>query len=484
MGNLINILSFKLEFKKNFPNFICFNYLNFTVTIILYKIISESWCSWNLSIKAGMLNKFEKGKLLMFTKVIKLLLIIMLSAVSFKAVSVLADSNILKMESVSSNKNSITIDWTTENLNYKVYKEDELVYTGTTSKYSSTHLEPGFVYSYRIEVLDDNENIIDVLKIQTSTDKQNKNKKDLNDLIVTTVIKETSISMDWEDIDGVDSYEIYKNDNLLTTVNKSNFEDNVINVESINTYRIKGKRLMDKQRLKELEDSLKKNKEKKFKDKDKLYYDDIEIVKEISEVKNHLEKNKFQILAGTTNWDLRYTTFLADQWVANPNTFSKYAWFSGDNRGFSVYSSSYRTRVDLGICFCYSGRSVSLSKDVGATHGYDSNKNHLKTDTASSSGITLSNVVTTNSSKISFQLNHAVGNPLVASLDVDYTVKGEFYSNGNYKLSGDHDQAPHHEVYMEKNNTTLYQTMHQDESRGLEWLAPPMANTYWTKSNF
>ncbi|MBL4953332.1 DUF3238 domain-containing protein [Neobacillus sp. YIM B02564] len=245
---------------------------------------------------------------------------------------------------------------------------------------------------------------------------------------------------------------------------------------------------MDKDRIKELDESIKKNNIiLTAEEKEDSYYDEINIVKEISNINIQTQGYKFLSLetaaASTKQWTLRYTTFLADYWVENPNLFSKYRWFTGDDRGYNATASSYRTRADVNICFCSAGNSVGLNRSVGTTHGYDKNKKFLKSGTASSSGIDIENL-NLGKSKITFKLTYAVGNPLVTSLDIDYYVNAEFYSNGNYKLSGEHDQAPHHEVYLKGSNSSSYQKMHQAATKGLEWLAPPMPNKSWAKSNF
>ncbi|HZG73526.1 MAG TPA: hypothetical protein VEY51_18465, partial [Chondromyces sp.] len=63
-------------------------------------------------------------------------------------------------------------------------------------------------------------------------------------------------------------------------------------------------------------------------------------------------------------------------------------------------------------------------------------------------------------------------------------VYGEFYQNGVIDITGLHDQSPYHEVYVKNENASSWQPIHQAKNKGLEWLAPPMANQLWRFSTF
>ncbi|MDX8365545.1 hypothetical protein [Cytobacillus sp. IB215665] len=394
-------------------------------------------------------------------------------------------NNIIKVESIIESVNSITINWDDAEHVNNIYRDGERLHTGSDNKIIDTDLKPGYIYTYIIEALDTKGKILDVVKIQTSTEATDKNIDDsLGDMVVTTIGKNSYVTIDWDDIEYITSYEIFRNDEHLTTVMKSEFTDHKITLDEEYTYKIVGTRKVKKDKRDKIDKDI-NNDRLQNEQKEELYIEEFEISKYVGAMRNHIvgESEDVMVQDLTKRWEIRYTTFLKDEWVKNPNGLSKYKWFSGDNRGYNATSLSYRTRTYVNICFCSASESVMLDRDVGTTHGYDANKKLLNSDTASEDGIVLINV-DLDSAKIKFDVDHAVGNPLVASLDINYELEGEFYSNGNYKLSGEHDQAPHHEVYLKGRNSSSWETVYKAASKGIEWLAPPFANKKWTKSNF
>ncbi|WP_214483141.1 DUF3238 domain-containing protein [Bacillus sp. SM2101] len=394
-------------------------------------------------------------------------------------------NNIIKVESIIESINSITIYWHDYEHVNNIYRDGVKLHTGSDNEIIDTNLKPGYIYTYIIEALDSKGKILDVVKIQTSTEPPDKNIDDsLGDMVVTTIGKNSYIAIDWEDIQNITSYEIFRNDEHLTTVMKSEFTDHNITLDEEYTYKIVGARKVKKDKRDKIDKGINNNRLQN-KQKEELYIEEFEISKHVGAIRNHIvgESKAVKDQDMTKRWELRYTTFLKDKWVKNPNGLSKYKWFSGDNRGYSATSLSYRTRTHVNICFCSAAESVTLERYVGTTHGYDVNKKLIDSDTASEAGIVLINV-DIDSAKIKFDVDHGVGNPLVASLDVNYELVGEFYSNGNYKLSGEHDQAPHHEVYLKRSNSSSWETVYKAASKGIERLAPPFINKKWSKSNF
>lgn len=157
--------------------------------------------------------------------------------------------------------------------------------------------------------------------------------------------------------------------------------------------------------------------------------------------------------------------------------------FKGDGRSFDPDSKHYRTRVDLDIRFSDEGASVDLTKDVGTSIAYDWRKKFRKADVASSEGIELKEIKE-DDHKIAIDLKHSVGNPLVASPNIDYQIAANFYKVGVYDIIGIHDQAPNHEVYMKTGQNADWSQIHESEDNGLSYMAEPIAGQYWRISNF
>ena len=56
--------------------------------------------------------------------------------------------------------------------------------------------------------------------------------------------------------------------------------------------------------------------------------------------------------------------------------------------------------------------------------------------------------------------------------------------DGTFDLTGYHDAAPHHEVYMKRDEGEEWIPIHQAESKGLAWMSGIIAWQYWRISSF
>lgn len=183
------------------------------------------------------------------------------------------------------------------------------------------------------------------------------------------------------------------------------------------------------------------------------------------------------------NWQLRYSTFLPEEWLKNPNLASKVPYFKGDNRGFDPESPRYRTRVDVYIHEKESEAEIECTKAVGKSEAYNHDGDFLEEGVASDEDIVVKHVLS-NHEKTTIQLTHSVGNPIIISPAVDYKVIGTFYRNGEINIAGYHDQAPHHEVYLKEADEQNWEPLHLAENKGLEMMAHPTANHLWRYSTF
>ncbi|KMY53368.1 hypothetical protein AC623_04695 [Bacillus sp. FJAT-27231] len=397
----------------------------------------------------------------------------------------LARINSLMIKSIKQRENEITFHWMEGKGAYKVYREDELIYSGTDQEITDTGLVPGKTYLYTVKKMGPANQLANTIKIQTSTVTKDQNPANvLQNLIVTTIVTHSVISMEWEPIEGVKEYTVYRNGEKIAKVKDCRFIDDTIESDKDYHYSIKAARplaLSEKTMSEEkfaiagIIGFFKKDTSEK-----EAVLERFSLTKQIGMVESVLRPR--EQASDRTEWAIRYTTFLTNKWLKNPNFFSTLRYFEGDGRGFDPEAPNYRTRADILINYDGRGPNVRLVKDVGKTKAYGWIRRFKEEETASAEGIQLKKSNVTNK-EASIQLIHSVGNPLVASPAIDYKMHVRLYKNGFYDISGVHDQSPHQEVYL-KNNYTSWQPIHQAESKGLEWLSTTMADQFWRVSNF
>ena len=67
---------------------------------------------------------------------------------------------------------------------------------------------------------------------------------------------------------------------------------------------------------------------------------------------------------------------------------------------------------------------------------------------------------------------------------IDYEVRAVFRRDGTFDMTGFHDQAPHHEIYLTRGEGSQWRTIHLSKSKGLAWMSGVIAWQYWRFSNF
>ncbi|MBR8643874.1 hypothetical protein KEH51_01175 [[Brevibacterium] frigoritolerans] len=105
-------------------------------------------------------------------------------------------------------------------------------------------LTPGTIYTYTIDSLNEKEQAVNRMKIQTSTTAEKKKKEDniLLDLVFTTIVAKGQASLEWEPIKGIKDYTIYRNGVDIGKVSGCSFNDRSISENQEYTYTIKAKR--------------------------------------------------------------------------------------------------------------------------------------------------------------------------------------------------------------------------------------------------
>jgi hypothetical protein len=390
------------------------------------------------------------------------------------------------LERIEHKPTSITFAWPAQG-QYRVYRDQTLIYTGSAAVITDQNLVPGTQYTYSIEKMDEQGQIIELMKVQTVTAVENKEKENiLQDLIMTTVVTHGQISLEWEPVEGISKYTLLRNGVLLMTTDQCSYTDINLKQDEEYTYTITAERPL--QRSDQMKWEIKSvvanavGAIKKDSSTDLAAKEEFSISKKVGPI------NKLLVPAeDKTNFtreglmQFRYTTFLTEGWLQNPNAASPDHYFKGDDRGFSPDSDRFRTRADVFIDS--ENPSALLSKEVGKTEAFSRNEEFIDEAKASDESIELEKVMT-DDEKVIFHLHHSVSNPLVMSPAIDYHVCGTFFKNGQFDLVGIHDQAPHHEAYIKDAGTDDWQPILQTKSKGLEMMANPMANHYWRYSTF
>lgn len=392
----------------------------------------------------------------------------------------------IQLESIEQSTNAITFRWKEGIGFYRLYREGQLIYSGSDISFSDKGLDPATSYLYTVEMM---ETTSGPVKIQTATKPEKSDGSNiLKDIIVTTVVSRSLISLDWEPISGVSEYIIKRNGKKLACVTNCFYTDKTVRQDAEYTYSIEAERILpySEENLNEPKFlaagiiGFFKRGRKREKD---ATMERFRMTKKIRAIEQVLQSNG---KGCETEWRFLYQTFLNNKWIKNPNFFSPYRYFQGDNRGFDPHSSNYRTKAEVHVRFGGGTRTphIQFGKDVGETRGYGWTKRMKDRATASSDGMKVEEIEKS-SEKAIFRLTHSVKNPLVVSPAVDYEVCANFWRDGLYDISGKHDQSPHHEVYVQSGGQSKaeWEPLHQAQDQGLEWMSGTMASQYWRVSN-
>ncbi len=382
----------------------------------------------------------------------------------------------------------IYFTWVDVGGSYNVYRDGHHLYEGTVSEFSDGDFKHAKLYNYVIELVEDG-NVVDVIALQTSAFAEQKNKENpLQSLVMTTIVAKTQIALSWEVIKDVDAYDVYRNGTYMTTVNANRYIDRDFSVDESYTYTIESKRPLVKseERFNVFQSVVSTifGKLNPVSSKEEAVIEQFSVTKIIAEPAKLLTPIQEKVrLPNVDRWGFRYMTFLEDDWVLNPNLLSRNRYFKGDNRGFDVNGESYRTRVDIELAYDLERSPLTFTKDIGPSIAYSFSKHFRNQETASSEGITL---VRKDHGKdeAGFHLKHAVGNPLTTAPEIDYEVRAVMLRNGTFDMTGYHDQAPHHEIYLMIGVGNDWRPIHQAESKGLAWMSEVIAWSYWRISNF
>ncbi|MFS0576047.1 DUF3238 domain-containing protein [Sporosarcina sp. 179-K 3D1 HS] len=380
----------------------------------------------------------------------------------------------------------ISFTWNDVGGLYRVYKDGTHLYEGTVAEFSDGDFTHAKLYTYTIERLENGE-VVDVIVLQTSAFAEEKNKENpLQSIVMTTIVAKTQIALSWEKIKDIEEYHILRNGVYVETVRRNRYIDRDISLDEPSTYSIHAERP-----LAQSEEQLNVSKSivsqvfgslNPFATKEEAEVEQFWITKEIDPpsqlllpIQEKEPRNKVD------RWKFRYTTFLADKWVTNPNVLSPNHYFKGDGRGFNPEGKGFRTRVDVGLAYDLDRSPLTFTKQVGESVAYNYLKRYRERAAASPDGITLKRL-DHGEEESGFLLQHAGGNPLTTAPQIDYEVTAVMRRDGLFDIWGYHDQAPHHEVYLARGDGK-WEDIHLAESKGLAWMSRIVAWQYWRISN-
>lgn len=373
--------------------------------------------------------------------------------------------------------NSIKLSWNLEGETFKIYRDQELIWTGTQSEYTDTNLETDYLYGYRIGSYDKNNKLIDINNLKTKT-KANGTRAlsvDLSNEDYSTKLSSNVgsdfIRLEWDKLEDKDSiYDIHRDGELIGSTSELIYLDENLTPGESYTYTIEAKKEVSKEDkdlinsyLKENNLNLTKEEEEELYLKPHLLIRTIETNNEVTEqelkskdlpsamIKNEQEflkaNNSISPRAINYSFLFRYTTFIPEKTVSDPlSGFTSY--LGGDNRSWGFFNNNYRTRSD--VFAGWGGSATSELRQVpgtGTSIRYEDKAGTKEIDRAKASTadikLTKDSVTT---SKIQWRVNHSVGVPFLAIYpNIKYYYEGTLYNNYSVQLRGSHDKAPNHE---------------------------------------
>lgn len=391
-----------------------------------------------------------------------------------------------EIQTVTHEQDSISFTWNDRGGLYKVYKDGMLIYEGTVPECSDGDLKHAKMYTYTIERIEKGQ-IMDVITMQTSAFAELKSKENpLQQLVFTTIVAKTQIALSWEPLRDVHEYDVYRNGRFMKTVRGNRYIDRDFSLDETVRYAIQCKRpLIKSEELFNVSKSFVSSIFDRLKRKvtTSAAEEGFVLVKQLGKPKNLLQPVMEKERNRMDRWKFSYTTFLADDWVANPNFLSLNRYFKGDGRDFDPHSENFRTRVGVELAYDLERSPMTFTKKIGPSIAYSHLHQFRDKATASLDGIQLERM-DHREEESGFHLVHRVGNPLTTAPSIDYEIRAILRQDGTFDMTGIHDAAPHHEVYVMREDDSDWMPIYLAESKGLAWLSRVISRQYWRCSNF
>ncbi|WP_153732560.1 DUF3238 domain-containing protein [Sporosarcina obsidiansis] len=391
-------------------------------------------------------------------------------------------NSLFEIQRMKHSLDDLSFAWSDVGGYYRVYKNEQQVYEGTAAEFTDGELDPRHPFQYTIERVEDDQ-VKNVIVIQTSAlMSMMEDEHPLQRLVITTIAASSQIALSWERIKGVEKYDIYRNGTYLETVENNRFIDREIGVSEPSTYSVSGTRpLIDSNQQLNVSKSIAAKAfelmtptNPESKPAEEIYTFSVRVTRRDHLLQPVAKRKKAEEVK---HWKFRYSTFLKEDIIKNPNLFSPLPYFTGDDRDFDPEGKSFRTRVDMQGKFNGKENSLQYTKAVGPSIGLNYLKRYKRHDHASVDDMKIERLEG-ESSEVNFEILHDVGNPLTASPPIHYEVKGHIDCEGNIDLVGYHNDAPHHEIYLALGEGD-WRTVHRSESEGLAYLSGVLGDNYW-----
>ncbi|MET3574302.1 DUF3238 domain-containing protein [Bhargavaea ullalensis] len=391
-----------------------------------------------------------------------------------------------EIRSVVHREGLIEFDWDDPGESYRVYKEGRLVQEGPVCDFTDEDVMHGKMYHYAVECLDGRERVTDVIRMQTSALKTKKDTANpVRQIVFTTIVAKSQIALAWEKIPQVKKYEVYRDGILLEQTEGTHFIDREV-PDAPSVYAIRAERPAQ-----ESEEPLSSpktmlgriaglfNPESSTKEDVTEEFWMTKMLGRPSEMLLPVEE--WREPDPVSRWKFRYTTFLAEEKISNPNILSPNRTFDGDGREFDPEGESFRTRADVTLSYTDRGYPLVFTKEAGKTVAYGISGRKREEGRASIEDFTIE-PLEHDGREFGFVLEHSVGNPITPAPTIDYEVHAVLRQHGTFEVTGYHDQAPHHEVYLDKGDGWF--PIHRAESKGLAHMSEVIAYQHWNTSSF
>ncbi|WP_020060197.1 PA14 domain-containing protein [Bacillus sp. 123MFChir2] len=364
-----------------------------------------------------------------------------------------------------STTNTVSLKWNGIADKYKVYLKNKLVYTGTEASYTHKNLSDNTRYSFKVVAFDKDNKPVDVNIVQIMTKENAKmalarsaaptKTTVLDNVTLAANITKDTIEQKWDgkipDDDG--TYEVYRNDDKLGETQSSCFIDTAVTPGEHYYYKVLGKtKITDSKMLQEAKDKGVKE------DSDGNYYLYYEIGNEAKIPKIEEEYFYASPKRGVASsgydyqYEFKYKTFIPKDKVSMVG-FGEGAEFHGDDRKFSYSDNRYRTQTVVLARFTNGTSSAKLTDETDVAESILYKPGHSpEYARASKDGISLETIYSTRNSLV-FTVNHSVGIPFkafyyISPPTIDYWYVASLSMEGDNSVTGRHDRAPSHELYL------------------------------------